>query len=373
MAEFAKLKQEREKGGGVVTKPNIIHFTASSINAGMACPKLYKFKYKDRYRSSQVSGPMNIGILVHKGLEYFWRGQSLENALQAMDREALTDWWIADPGRIAFRKAKAYVWGYYQKWDQPGGDEYKDFDIYIEQEFQFTLDGVTWAGKFDALLHDKQNNNVTVLEHKTTATAIDDETSVYFQKLPMDIQCTIYREAALRMCTGDAIDHMGRRVKLFGGQDDYSYKLPTVTYDVINTTKSSPKQKKKIAKRKVETDEEYAKRKEENQESMIEFYLRVVNAYETNPDKYVRYDIPCTYDQHKIRLQELTRYANLLKDRDKQGFLEIRNSTSCSNYGGCDFLDVCLGRETLAGHPKLMKLDGDHPELDGVGNFKISY
>ena len=49
----------------------------------MQCPKLYKYKYVEGYRG-KPTGPMKIGTLTHKGLEEYWLGKSLDEALDAM-------------------------------------------------------------------------------------------------------------------------------------------------------------------------------------------------------------------------------------------------------------------------------------------------
>jgi len=355
-------------------------FTASSMGTAMSCPRLYKYKYLELYREKGMSPAMKVGILVHKGLEGFWQGRTVNTSIQMMQDEAYSDngmgqveWWMSDEGRVAYRKAKAYLIGYYKKYPMPHeivlGRMEKVFDVYIEKEFAFDIEiapkvNATFKGKFDVLVHHYQDNRIEVIEHKTTGTTIDTTTGVYFERLPMDVQCTIYREAAFQFM----IDKHNSGEACLGG---VGFPKVDVIYDVINTTKAAPKQKKKIAKRKTETDEEYAQRKEDNQESIEEFYLRMVTYYEEHPEKYVRHEVPTTFEQHKSRLQELTDYAKTLDTT--VGFTEIRNSSSCFNYGGCSFMDICLGRDTLEGSQKFEKIEARHPELDGKGNIKCQF
>ena len=91
---------------------------------------------------------------------------------------------------------------------------------------------------------------------------------------------------------------------------------------------------------------------------------------EVYPWRYVRHEAMCTQAQHTQRLMELEEYVNLLKNT---GFLEIRNSTSCGNYGGCAFLDICLGASTLDSAMNIEKLEDLHPELEGKKSTWISY
>ena len=334
-------------------------FTASSINAGLQCPKLYKFKYIDGYRAGE-STPMKIGTLVHKGLESYWLGKDLSNALMDMqDVYMEDDWWTSGDGLVAYVKCRAYIHGYYKKYYEkdPLRTFIRSTTVWTEKEFEFTWADVTFKGKLDALVIDHKLGTAQVIEHKTTGTTIE-VGGVYFDRLPMDVQCTIYRQAALEILMEDP-------------RTDWDPELPEVHYDVIGTSRAAPKQIKKIARRKNETDEELAKRKEENQETIKEFEDRMTEIYEWHDcSKYIRHEVPCTMMQHTNRLTELVEYVKLLENKE---FLEIRNSTACGSYGGCSFVDVCLGRGRLDDSTKLVKLENSHPELDGKGNNFVSF
>lgn len=334
-------------------------FTASSINAGLQCPKLYKFKYIDGYRAGE-STPMKIGTLVHKGLEAYWLGKDLSNALMDMqDVYMEDDWWTSGDGLIAYVKCRAYIHGYYKKYYKQ--DPLRTFinptTVWTEKEFKFTWADVTFKGKLDVLVIDHKLGTARVIEHKTTGTAIE-VGGVYFDRLPMDVQCTIYRQAALEILNENP-------------SVAWDPELPEVHYDVIGTSRAAPKQKKKIARRKNETDEALENRKADNQETINEFEERMVETYEWHDcSKYIRHEVPCTMMQHTNRLTELVEYVKLLENRE---FLEIRNSTACGSYGGCSFVDICLGRGRLNDSAKLVKLEDSHPELDGKGNNYVSY
>ena len=356
-----------------------MNFTASSISTGMQCPKLYKYKYVEGYRG-KATGPMKIGTLTHKGLEEYWLAKSLDEALEAMrimsegsewDGQE-DDWWKSDDGQIAYARCCAYVRGYYAKYKDRDllEDLLWDFDelpvtIFVEKEFQFKLNGVNYRGKMDVLIIDHERNEATVIEHKTTSSAVDIGGN-YFRRLPLDIQLTIYRQAALQ--------HLKERAGA-----EWDPPLPRVIYDVIQTSKSAPRQKTKeegghpVRKRKEETLEEVDARKQANLETLEEFSERMAKEYgddEGRSSKYVRHETMCTNSQHIQRLIELEEYVSLLENK---GFLEIRNSTSCGNYGGCAFLDVCLGVTTLNGALHLEKREVLHPELEGKKPKQVSY
>jgi len=339
-------------------------YTASSMNAGLACPKLYKWKYVDGW-SSVPSSAMSVGTLVHKGLEAYWLGKDLFNALMDMqDIYTKDDWWQSEEGLIAYVKCRAYIKGYYEKYSCQKFS--RPTTVWTEKEFEFTYADVTFRGKLDALVIDHENLTAEVIEHKTTSLSLE-VGGVYFDRLPMDVQCTIYRQAALEILADPSTMSLPGSIP----------ELPTVTYDVIGTSRAAPKQKtkamggKSVVRRKNETDEELAARKEENHETIEEFEKRMTELYrDPLTPKYVRHEVSCTMTQHTDRLTELVNYTKLLANRE---FLEIRNSTSCGNYGGCAFVDTCLGRARPSDSPKLIQISDRHPELDGEGNNHVFY
>ncbi len=328
--------------------------TSSSITAGLQCPTLYKYKYVDLYRTLPTVA-MFTGLTIHKGLEGFFSFMSLKESIDKMEKymdEELPGW--TDDQAIAWEKMKVYLECYFLKWSP---DDLEGMDIYIEQEFRFKSDlGLEFGGKWDVLIYDPKTMTALIYEHKTTSSKLESEADSYFAKLPLDVQCTIYREAAYQFLTT-------KECKLV--------EMPRLMYDVIKTTKSKPKTKKRIVKRKNETDAELLQRKEDAMETVREFGERIRDEYfpkDGESKKYFRHEVPYVASNHKRRLIELTEYAKLLSSK---GFQEIRNSTSCGNYGGCAFMDVCLGRERLDDSLKFVKTEEKHPELDGKGNTKI--
>ena len=163
----------------------------------------------------------------------------------------------------------------------------------------------------------------------------------------MDVQLTLYREAIRRKYSLDYI--------------------PDAYYDVIITTSSSPSQKKPyVRRRKDESDASVDARKALNQESATEFISRIAPEYLSDSTKYRRRLVSVTVEEHEERLKELVKMALLI--HCKSGYTSVRNTSSCSDFGGCEFLDVCLGRESLDS-PNFMKRD-IHPQLNIIKQEK---
>jgi len=328
------------------------YYTASSMNTGLQCPKLFNFKYIQLYRTKPTIH-LYIGTALHAGLEQFFKGlpyQEAENAMFKSFEEYEYDEGIDEINR---ERLRAYLKGYYNCWELERTVGLKDKTVFVEQEFQFENQELEFRGKWDALVYDPETKTAIIYEHKTTGLNLESVTDPYFDKLPLDTQCTIYREAAFRWLNANGYP---------------TGEMPRIIYDVIKKTKSSPKMKKRIVKRKTETEEEFADRKAEQMETIQEFGERMMETY-MNTSPYFRHEIPFVFSDHKRRLIELEEYARLLGNK---GFLEIRNSTACGNYGGCAFMNVCLGRERLDDSTTLIKQEEKHPELDGKGNTVVN-
>lgn len=353
-----------------LTLPRTNIYTASCLNAAMRCGSLYRYIYEDGFVSAKSKASLEIGTMVHKGLETYWSMGPVTEALNAMKflkKESL--FWDTEEGEIAFEKCQLYIAGYYQHWQWTGyGDAIPDellmegevgkllslkkmidFTIEkrsrVEMEFRMNLAGLNFAGKLDAVT--KVDGKYAIIEHKTAGPHASNLTSAYWEKLPMDVQLTIYREAIRRKYSLDYV--------------------PDAYYDVIITTSTSPSQKKPyVRRRKDESDASVEARKANNQESASEFISRIAPEYLSDSVKYRRRLVSVTVEEHEERLQELVKMALLI--HCKSGYTSIRNTSSCSDFGGCEFLNVCLGRESLDS-PNFMKRE-IHPELNIIRQEK---
>ena len=355
------------------TEPTLPHtniYTASCLNAAMRCGSLYRYVYEEEFVSAKSKPSLEIGTMVHKGLETYWAMGPVTEALNAMSslrKESL--FWDTEEGEIAFKKCELYIAGYYEHWQWTGyGDAIPDELLMegnvgkllnldeiisftkekrsrVEMEFKMNLAGLNFAGKLDAVT--KVNGRYAIIEHKTAGSHASNLTSAYWERLPMDVQLTLYREAIRRKYSLDYI--------------------PDAYYDVIITTSSSPSQKKPyVRRRKDESDASVDARKALNQESATEFISRIAPEYLSDSTKYRRRLVSVTVEEHEERLKELVKMALLI--HCKSGYTSVRNTSSCSDFGGCEFLDVCLGRESLDS-PNFMKRE-IHPELNIIKQEK---
>lgn len=315
----------------------MLHTTSSIREWG--CRRRYRYKYIDRVRVVTKGKALNVGNAIHYGLEGFQAGLSEEEMLASLAEWATDEYWQTENGQVEYHRARAMLRAYYWRW----ADTRKDWaSIAIEKEFEISLaQGVQYAGKIDYVArHIPSDNRLYIWDHKTTSDDIANVGTDYWQKLAIDKQITAYSEA----------------------MDQAHGERPAVLWDVLRKPAGKPKMKKKIGRRKTETDEEYEARKAEVMETLDEFEQRLYETMIEEKDKYlVQREVYRTNDQHAEALAELI--EECLEIQNYKGTY-TRNDALCqARYGACPYLGVCVGVETLDSE-KFVQLDVLHPELD---------
>ena len=213
-------------------------------------------------------------------------------------------------------QAEAMVSGYSKNFidDQPG-THYPDFRI--------EADG--FEGILDCLSISQSGKKALIRELKTTGQKRELlPNSVRMQTLEMNDQLTIY-------------SHLVR-------QHFPEVEEVEVSYEVIWRDSYGPKMRKQIRRKKDESEEDYAERKLGNTETLDEYRVRLMDAYETdfeNRFAQVRY-VPMA-GREKERIHELKHVLMNMSEDDAY----IRNPNACSMYGGCQYVGVCTGQERI--------------------------
>ena len=307
-------------------------YSATGIGRFQECKRKFHYEYVDRYEPVKKGEGLRAGTLLHVGQECYWNGHNLEAAKCAMHGEAFELGYTDDP--LLLPKVNAYLRGYYHRWEHL--DDVQNSERYqvlaVEHEFSYPsgVDGVMFAGKIDGVLYDTVDNVTIMLEHKGTSNKqAQDISSSYWDHLQMNTQLYLYA------------DYLTKK---------YSRPVQAL-WDVTITSKSKPSGKKKIAKRKSETPEEFAQRKEDNMETVDDFENRLTMTYLDDPSRYVRKRIPILEHRLNNKMEEL---RELVREMQSD-FKPIRNATACSNFGGCTYMDVCLGYTTLEDSARFQK------------------
>ena len=312
--------------------------TASSLNCWHRCQQLYYYKYELGYRSSAVIPPFLIGTGVHIGLEHFWKGASLQEALIHTKEYMNSEPYFEAEGWVEKLRMQAYITGYYARW-------LKDRDLYniVGVEHEFVIENRK-AGKLDVLVRRKSDNKLIIIEHKTASpyAKADEPDSPYWQKLSMDTQICFYVRNIQLMFMGEQ---------------------PEVIYDVIIKSRSTPL-KGKARKRKDESDAAFAQRKAEGAETRGEYLARIKDVYvNEGHERYFRKTIHLTDDELNRKSEEIERTIKDIYDNRPYSYGRVRNTTACIGMGStCEFLGVCTGLEQLD-DPKFEKKEKLHSEL----------
>jgi len=90
--------------------------TASSLNCWLTCQQKYNYRYEQGYRTSETIPAFLIGTAVHLGLESFWKGEPVNEALLAVEEYTLSEPYFKGGGWIETLRIQAYVAGYYDRW-----------------------------------------------------------------------------------------------------------------------------------------------------------------------------------------------------------------------------------------------------------------
>lgn len=303
--------------------------STSSIRCYRRCPRLYKHQYLDLVRPAKVPAPLLIGTAFHHACEVFWTGADADEILNNLDELFAGDhYWASDKGKYQVAKIKAMAWNYHKMWassrskyDVIATEEQIKFRVIDSKQDSVVSNDIHLVGKFDAIVKEKETERHWLIETKTTANDIEDQSSAYWEKLALDLQLSVYAEAL-----GMQYDNLG------------------IIYDVARKPRQRPKKSKGIVT-----------------ESQPEFYRRVRGEIATDPEKYfVRKEIHRTSKQNLAIIDEA-------KETVRQIFLTTgfpRNDSACTHAGqSCAFLGVCTGTDRLDSS-NFVKGEHPHPELN---------
>lgn len=187
-------------------------WTNSRLRVLRQCKRLHMFRYELGIQTPPTPESM-FGTVGHAALEAYYREwqqdvNSFVSAATGMDINApLTeqDRYDAIAARLTAAiavisssdlspwdqtKLRLLVMAYHERWG------YQDWEILaVEQEFRFLLGDHLIGGKIDAIIRDRKDGRIYVLEHKFTGS----ETSLggpYWERLTLDSQVSIYIDGA---------------------------------------------------------------------------------------------------------------------------------------------------------------------------------
>lgn len=306
-------------------------YTATELRTYLKCMRRYFYEYVKLYRPAFLGIAFYVGIAVHKALEWFLHGDTINQTLSALDGHFATgDFWVSDRGIIERAKVRGMIRAYFNRWQQ---DLSSWKNIKTEIPIKFQVNDISIAGVIDAGFG-TSDGKPNIADHKTTSDDIMQVSDPIYSRLMYDFQIAIYSEA-IRQQTG---------------------QLPGICWDFIKKPSTKP-HGSQVRQKKDESLVDFEARKIAGMEPLLSYEDRI--AQET---ELVRRQVYWTHDQHTQVLSEVVELAMAI---DSYQGSYPRNDTACLNqYGSCPFLGVCAGNEDLEASDKFIKIETKHPELD---------
>lgn len=347
--------------------------SVSEMRTFRRCAREHHFRYRLLYRAVLDAETLRFGSLMHVGLEQLWKARRACAPEEAILQSAIYAMRSSDPFELA--KAEELLIGYHYRWcDDP-------IEV-LDVEKQFTAGLVNpetgapsrtfeLGGKIDAIArvpegHPERAPGVYVVEHKTTSEDIG-LGSVYWQKLRLDAQVSVYFDGARSL-----------------GHDVVGCLYDVIKKPTIRPHKATPVEARKYTQPKTRKHEEckgkgcdacdagkvlveasrlYADQRETD-ETPDEYRLRLRTDIAQNPDKYYqRGTVVRLEDEMRDAGVDTWQTARLIREAELAK-RSPRNPDACTRYGRmCEFWDVCTGGASLTDESRFRRTDNPHEEL----------
>lgn len=329
----------------------IVHWSATTVTKSQSCLRQVKYEKIDRFIPRNITSSAVQGILTHAGL--------LEGHLAlAKNFVPMDDGW---------QPPEADIWGKVNELEAKHDIKISEFDIrkasiyadaftnteewkkltslhitHIEHKFEVEIDGHKFVGVFDAVGYDPETDTFYIIELKTTSSeaAVQGGKS-WWESKQIANQPIIYT-TALKKLKGEDIN-------------------VEMMYIVIRTTSSKPKLKPGVRRKKDESKEDYELRKKDSMETIDEWEARLREEYK-DPSKFMLDTIVLMDSKVSERMQEIQDVIHMVNGQKTWP----KNPGNCGSFGGCAFLDVCLGQSSLETDSNLIKLEDKSKAQDEV-------
>jgi len=323
-------------------------WAASTVSKAQSCLRLLKYEKIDWYVSREIPSSNAQGILTHAGLLESYIASAMKgNAAGLMPPEAEIDAKARELekkhqikiSQYDMSKALIYTETGYEYLKETGFLDGKDI-LFVEHKFEVSLRGYPFKGFIDVVLFDKARNVYQILDLKTTSSeAAISGGKMWWETKLMANQPVIYHEALKKVIGDPTIDI-------------------EIVYFVIRTTTGKPKLRPGVRKKKDESKEEYELRKADSIESHDEWFERLMGEYLGNKSKFALSSMVFLKSDIDNRMNEI---IDVIAMTEHQTSFP-RNPGNCSSFGGCAFVDVCLGTSTLETDSNLIKLEKSKEE-----------
>lgn len=374
------------------TKHHLRVVTNSELREARACMRRHRIKYILRRRVRQNAEPLTFGTLTHTGHEAYM--------LARADSRDPSDWFTAaieavraaaaesdDISEYMLATVEELLRGYVARWADDGMRTVaveRSFDVpLINPETGAASRTFRIGGKFDAIV-ETAGGILHVEELKTTGADIE-AGSLYWEKVrALDSQVSIYLSGA-RASGFDVVDCIYSVIRKPGikplkATPEESRKYTTLKDRACKACKKAPGVHTEpvgegenlrnvvCVNGRIVTDpggQLYANLRATD-ESVDEYRARVRADIEENPGRYyARATIVRLEHDEREHAFDMWQSAKMLHEAERSGFAP-RNPDACSSFGGCDFLGVCTGSQSLDDERLFRTADAAHEELATV-------
>jgi hypothetical protein len=315
--------------------------TNSELRTFRRCVREHHHAYRLGYRSRAEAESLRFGSLFHLGLEAWWRAptvsEQLPAAIEAMGPHAEDEYDLVRAGVL--------LQGYDARWGAAGLEV-----LGVEVQFRAPLINPATgapsrtfelAGKLDAIVRDRADGLVYIVEHKTSSEDIGPG-SQYWQRLTLDSQVSIY----------------------YAGARSLGHDVAGCIYDIIGKPRHAPLRATAAESRKYTRDGRlYANQRAED-ETPDEYRQRLIEQVCAEPDRFYQRGTV-------VRLEEDERDAAADNWNTARAMREAevaqrwpRNPDSCMRYGRvCSYFGVCTRTASLDDPTLFVRVDNVHQEL----------
>ena len=319
----------------------IERWSATTVTKSQSCLRQLKYEKIDRFIPRNITSSALVGILSHVGVleGHLKMAKMLSSStegldppeadihLKARELEILHDISVS---QFDIERACIYSEALTktEHWKTLTGLTI----LHIEHKFEVELLGHKFVGVFDAIGYDPKTDTHYVIELKTTgADAAVKGAKSWWETKQIANQPIIYMSGLKKL--------LGKDINV------------EMMYVVIKTSTSKPKLRPGVKRKKDELKEDYELRKQESTETFDEWSARLRKEYQ-DPSKFALDTVIILDRDIESRLSEIGDVISMVNSQTSYP----RNPGNCGSFGGCAFIDVCLGNSNLATDSNLIKL-----------------
>jgi hypothetical protein len=316
----------------------------SELRVYRACPRRHQYAYRLLRRPIEKGDALKFGTLWHLGQEGWWGKdgtpeQKLEAGLFLLRMQEDEG---VDPYHLVM--AEELLVAYTARW---AGESYST--IKVEAAFEVPLINPETGhpsktfrrgGKIDVLARG-EDDRVHVIEHKTTASDIEEGSTYWKRVRALDTQVSNYMSAA----------------KALG------FDVVDCIYDVVRKPGIRPLKATPVESRKYTAKGLLYANQREKDETPEEFRLRLREDINERPERYfARAPIVRLAEEERDHAFDTWQVTRLMREAELAGFAP-KNPDACTNFGGCPYLPVCTGEASIDDDTRYRTATTAHEEL----------